>query len=65
MFRLINGNLQFDVHNMSGSAPYTVMRYIMAKAKKHKVPVTILLRFNLEKVIDTCELVEILRPYEQ
>ena len=64
MFRLVNGKLRFDIQNISGSAPYTVMRYVLAKAKKHKVPVTVLLRFNLEKVIDTRELVDILMPYE-
>jgi hypothetical protein len=64
MFKLARDTIIFTILDIQGSAPYTVMRYILAKAKKHKVSVTIYLRFNLEKPIDTYELVHILRPYE-
>ena len=48
-----------------GTAPYVVIRYILEKAKKHQKQIILTLKFSLEKMIDTKELVDIIRPYEK
>ena len=65
MFHSSNSTILFDVRDLSGSAPFVVLRYILNKVEKYNRELSIMLKFHLEKMIDTKELVDILRPYEK
>ena len=65
MFHVAKDEIKFEIRDIQGSAPYVIIRYILEKAKKYQKKIIILLKFNLEKMIDTKELVEIIRPYEK
>jgi hypothetical protein len=65
MFHIARDSIRLDIRDITGSAPYVVIRYILDKARKHKKEITLMLRFSLEKMIDTKELVDIIRPYER
>lgn len=57
-------SLILDVCDCSGSTPHTVIRYLLQKAKKYEIDVKMILRFNLEKIIDTKEICDVVKPYE-